>query len=1035
LQLDFDRYKNRLLEYLRSRGIEVPRGQSLIKCFNPAHEDKNPSCQVSDDHFHCHAGKCGIDGDIYDAIGILEGIQDKAEQFRFAEKIFDGGRAAVYAPAPAKPEKDEKEKYIPDPEAEKKLEEYLKKNPASEKAFIQFLNLRATVATQGALKEYPADLVPAMVKQFLYWPGLDIARPEIGTDLLKRCNIIRDRKEPDGKIKEISTWYHSGIIVKLGAGYKLHYYKEGICEKRNTFGCDVFPMPGIIDKTKPVILVEGEMKALACAAMGIENVFATGGAKTLTGPLIKKYLLEVPEIIVFFDADDDGRKMSGLEPLDPDNDKGRRSNIPDKIKKEGFTGKIKVAALPSREETGCKDQEDLILAGKRDMVLKALAEAKEYRPPQGSRKIGGGWEAFDTISLKRLKSVIDKIKRDDMDDADIQPFVSACVKSCKHADVKKELLKWGASEAEINAPNETTPYFLVEACAKYGVSKYIKNEIEKALIPASEILRRIKVQRTIVDIDYLKMEQNENAIQFLTTRGVRSAAQTVADVLGGNMIYVESDKKHYFYNGHTWQREPDMAGVAYNIICSLMRHFLIKWDMGQLEGFEKSHLFDILVKIEGRRFRVELTQDFSGLPEVFREDIQFDGPAVMETLTLVDGVLDFSGAEIQYRKSKPEEYRRAALPYKTEDIKNAAAPEAYWKFMRDNFKDEKTLETLMFYLSLIPSRNTQYKYGGIFVGKTHTGKTTTMELLSRVYPGMFDTIPKEIMVTKDKRRVSGNEATPYIARLEGKGVGIIKETDRNAYLNNALWKELTGGDTLTARGLYKEPRDFVPTSQILIYTNHQPRFDAHDAAVIDRLIVIPFMVQHERGKKGTVRQTSIYNKIRPEYPAIVRLFAEYYMRLKNDFEGAIPLSLECSNYKNNYVREQETDLDKFVNDNIDFIMTGDVYETIKNVYERYLVYYEFAKYKEDGQIEKIEVGLKSDALNQNRFTRFLCHDYIEINRKQKKINGEPILCFFNVKLKPWGGKVEQPSLEEDKMPWEENKAQAADIPPDEEMPF
>lgn len=1031
--MNFDRYKNRLLDYLRSRGIEVPRDQGLIRCFNPDHDDKNPSCQVSEDHFHCHSGKCGIDGDIYDAIRILEGIPNKKEQYIFAEKIFDGGGVSA---APWKMEtaadKSEKEKFIPDAEAEAKLEEYLKKNPASQKAFSQFLNLRATVATQGALKEYPADLIPGMVNHFYYWPGLDIARRELGTDLLKRCRIIKDRKEPDGKIKEISTWYHSGIAVKIGCGYKLHYYQDGICEKRGTFDCHTFPMPGAPDKTRPVILVEGELKALACSAMGIENVFATGGAKGLTGPMAKDYLMDIPEIIVFFDADEDGRKMSGLIPLNPDSDNGRRSNIPDKIKKAGFAGKIKVAELPPQEETGCKDQEDLILAGKREIVLKAIAEAKEYRPPKAKPIMGGGWEAFDTISLKRLKSVMDKIPRAALDNEDIQPFVIACLKSCKHADVKTELLKWGATEDELKATGETTPYFLVEACGKYGVSKYLKNEIEKALIPASEILRRIKVQRTIVAIDYLKMEQNDNALQFLTTRGVRSAAQTVADVLGGRMIYVESEKKHYFFNGHTWQREPDMAGVAYNIICAIMRHFLDKVRRGDFDGFEKGHLFDILVKIEGRRFRVELTQDFSGLPEVFRENVLFDGPTVRETLTLADGVIDFSGAQIEYRKSNLEEYRKESLPYKMDDIKNAPEPDAYWKFMKGNFKDEKTLETLMYYLSLIASRNTQYKYGGIFVGKTHTGKTTTMELLSRVYPGMFDTIPTEIMVSKDKRRVSGNEATPYIARLEGKGVGIVKETDRNAYLNNALWKELTGGDTLTARGLYKEPRDFIPTAQILIYTNYQPRFDAHDAAVIDRLIVVPFTVQHERGKKGTVQQTSIYARIRPEYPAIVRLLAQYYIKLKNEHEGAIPLSPECASYKNNYITEQETDLDKFVNDNIDFVMTGDQYETIKNVYERYLVYYEFAKYKDDGSIEKFDQGLKSDALNQNRFTRLLLHDYMEINRKQKKIGGEPILVFYNVKLRAWGGKVEQPSLK-DAEPWETSSEPST--PPDEEMPF
>jgi phage/plasmid-associated DNA primase len=343
--------------------------------------------------------------------------------------------------------------------------------------------------------------------------------------------------------------------------------------------------------------------------------------------------------------------------------------------------------------------------------------------------------------------------------------------------------------------------------------------------------------------------------------------------------------------------------------------------------------------------------------------------------------------------------------------------------MKGNFKDEKTLESLMYYISLIPSRNTQYKYGGIWVGKPHTGKTTAVELLGKVYNGMFVRLNADVLVTWDRRRASGNEATPYIARLEGKGLGIAQETERNGVLNNALWKELTGGDTLTARGLYKEPHDFIPTAQILVCTNHQPRFDAHDEATIERMVVIPFSMQHEKGKKGTLQQNTIYSRLRPEYPGIVKLFSEYYIRLKNEYEGAIPLSDECINYKNNYVKEQETDLDKFVDDNIDIDMSGNAFEIVQNVYDRYLKYYDL----------KLD---DKDTLTRNKFVRFLRHDYMEIGYKQKKINGEPVLCFFNVRLKPDIGQRDtlRPP-ENDKTIKQEINSGSSDEPPPEEIPF
>jgi hypothetical protein len=61
---------------------------------------------------------------------------------------------------------------------------------------------------------------------------------------------------------------------------------------------------------------------------------------------------------------------------------------------------------------------------------------------------------------------------------------------------------------------------------------------------------------------------------------------------------------------------------------------------------------------------------------------------------------------------------------------------------------------------------------------------------------------------------------------------------------------------------------------------------------------------------------------------------------------------------------------------------------------------------------------------------------MEINYKQKKINGEPILCFFNVRLKPYSGKTAEPAPKDDEPVT--NDSQGADYsnaPPEDEMPF
>ena len=84
---------------------------------------------------------------------------------------------------------------------------------------------------------------------------------------------------------------------------------------------------------------------------------------------------------------------------------------------------------------------------------------------------------------------------------------------------------------------------------------------------------------------------------------------------------------------------------------------------------------------------------------------------------------------------------------------------------------------------------------------------------------------------------------------------------------------------MTAREVYHAPRSFIPTAQIIVITNYSPRFDSHDDAMIDRMVIIPFSVEHKKNEEGAKLLDEIINSLRPEYPGIVRMLAEYYLRL------------------------------------------------------------------------------------------------------------------------------------------------------------
>jgi putative DNA primase/helicase len=56
-------------------------------------------------------------------------------------------------------------------------------------------------------------------------------------------------------------------------------------------------------------------------------------------------------------------------------------------------------------------------------------------------------------------------------------------------------------------------------------------------------------------------------------------------------------------------------------------------------------------------------------------------------------------------------------------------------------------------------------------------------------------------------------------------------------------KDLTGGDTLSARFLHQEFFDFQPTHRIVIRGNHKPAINGTDDGIWRRLRLVPFAVQ------------------------------------------------------------------------------------------------------------------------------------------------------------------------------------------------
>ena len=94
---------------------------------------------------------------------------------------------------------------------------------------------------------------------------------------------------------------------------------------------------------------------------------------------------------------------------------------------------------------------------------------------------------------------------------------------------------------------------------------------------------------------------------------------------------------------------------------------------------------------------------------------------------------------------------------------------------------------------------------------------------------------------------------------------VAAELPENKRLNESLVKDLTGGDTITARYLRKEFFEFKPSFKIFMYGNHQPIISGTDLGIWRRIKKIDFKVVIPEAE----RDPYLPEKLKAELPGIL----------------------------------------------------------------------------------------------------------------------------------------------------------------------
>ena len=121
--------------------------------------------------------------------------------------------------------------------------------------------------------------------------------------------------------------------------------------------------------------------------------------------------------------------------------------------------------------------------------------------------------------------------------------------------------------------------------------------------------------------------------------------------------------------------------------------------------------------------------------------------------------------------------------------------------------------------------------------KTRNGKTTFCGAVEYTLGDYAVTAQPQTIA---KRNTDGAASSSDLARLKGARLVNIPEPPQGLELNEALVKQMTGGESITARFLKANPIQFLPSFKIVIPTNHMPKITDTSLLRSGRMKVIQF---------------------------------------------------------------------------------------------------------------------------------------------------------------------------------------------------
>ena len=165
-------------------------------------------------------------------------------------------------------------------------------------------------------------------------------------------------------------------------------------------------------------------------------------------------------------------------------------------------------------------------------------------------------------------------------------------------------------------------------------------------------------------------------------------------------------------------------------------------------------------------------------------------------------------------------------------------------FMNSLFPDEELRRYMWEHSASVLVGTNENQTFNIYTGSGANGKSKYVELMSKCLGDYKATVP--ITLITQTRNTIGSTSSE-IVQLMGVRYAVMQEPSKGDKINEGIMKEITGGDPIQGRALFKDSVTFIPQFKLVVCTNVLFDIKSNDDGTWRRIRICDFMSKFTDG--------------------------------------------------------------------------------------------------------------------------------------------------------------------------------------------